>query len=197
MHNQLAIQNKNNIPFFSTENIGISRGTDKKWINQYSALFCVLNNIGQIVTWRLTSSVMFSSVEGLLVTLRDRLAKQGVKVKEFYVDNCCSWRLKLQSVFGPDLRVVLDIFHAVKRIGDKIPKRHELRSACMDELRMVLRDPSDRGLERTMATPAPGWLNIIQGSTHAYMHIYNHIHTLHTYIYIYTCILTYTQTCMH
>ena len=148
------------IPFLSTENIGISRDTDKKWINQYSALFCVLNNLGQIVTWRLTSSVMFSSIEGLLVALQERFVKQGVKVKEFYVDNCCSWRLKLQSVFGTDLRVVLDIFHAVKRIGDKIPKRHELRSACMAELRLVFRDPSDRGLERTMATPAPGWLNI-------------------------------------
>lgn len=162
-----------------TENIGISRDTDKKWINQYSALFCVISNLGQIVTWRLTSSVMFSSVEGLLVALQDRLVKQGVKVKEFYVDNCCSWRLKLQSVFGPDLRVLLDIFHAVKRIGDKIPKRHELRSACMAELRMVFRDPSDRGLERTMATPAPGCLNI----HHACMH--SNIHT---------CICTYINT---
>ena len=85
MHNPLAIHNNNNIPFFSTENIGISRDTDKKWINQYSTLFYVLNNIGQIVTWRLTLSVVFSSVESLVIAFCDRLAKQGMKVKELYV----------------------------------------------------------------------------------------------------------------
>ena len=57
------------------------------------------------------------------------------------------WKAKLQSVFGPDLKIFLDIFHAVKRIGEKIPKRHELRVACMEELRMVFRQPSDRGAE--------------------------------------------------
>ena len=77
-------------------------------------------------------------------------------MKEFYVDNCCTWRAKLQSVFGPHLKVSLDIFHAVKRIGEKIPKRHELRVSCMQELRMVFRQPSDKGIERTMTTRASG-----------------------------------------
>ena len=119
-----------------------------------------MNNLGQIVTWKFTSNLMFSSVEGLLVALCDRLDKQGVIVKEFYVDNCCSWKLKLQNVFVPDLRVIHNIFHAVKQIGDKIPKHRELRSACMEGLRLVFRYPSDRGLERTMVTPAPGRLNL-------------------------------------
>lgn len=129
---------------------------DKKWVSQYNALFCVLNDVGQIVTWRLTSDLSFATVESFLVTLRDRFCKQGVTVKEFYVDNCCTWRAKLQSVFGPHLKVSLDIFHAVKRIGEKIPKRHELRVSCMQELRMVFRQPSDKGIERTMTTPSPG-----------------------------------------
>lgn len=129
-------------------------------MNQYSSLFCVLNHLGQIVTWRLTSDLTFANVEYLLVALRDRLCQQGVTVQEFYIDNCCTWRSKLQSVFGPQLRVLLDIFHAVKRIGEKIPKRHQLRSSCMEELRMVFRDPGDRGTERKKATPAPGWLRI-------------------------------------
>ena len=130
-------------------------------MNQYSALFCVLNNLGQIVTWKLTSDLSFGNIECLLVALRDRFLQQGVVVREFYIDNCCAWRSKLQSVFGPHLRVLLDIFHAVKRIGEKIPKRHELRSVCMEELRMVFRDPSDRGIERNKATPAPGLVTLI------------------------------------
>jgi hypothetical protein len=112
--------------------------------------------MGQIITWRLTPDQSFACVEGALVALRDRFVKQGVTVKVFYIDNCCTWRSKLRSVFGSELRVMLDLFHAVKRIGDKISKKHELRSACMEDLRMVFRNPSDRGLQRTMATPAPG-----------------------------------------
>ena len=81
MHNQLAIHNNNNIPFFSTENIGVSRDTDKKWINQYSTLFCVLNNIGQIVTWRLTLSVVFSSMESLVKSLLRQVGKAGCESK--------------------------------------------------------------------------------------------------------------------
>ena len=83
-----------------TGNIGISRDMDRKWITQYSGLFCVLNHLGQIVTWRLTPDQSFASVERFLIALRDRFLQQGVMVKEFYVDNCCTWRSKLQSVFG-------------------------------------------------------------------------------------------------
>lgn len=57
-------------------------------------------------------------------------------------------------VFGRDLKVYLDIFHAMKRVSEKIPKRHRLRQECMDEWRLVFRDPSDRGKERHMATPS-------------------------------------------
>ena len=52
----------------------------------------------------------------------------------------------------------LDIFHAVKRISDKIPKRHPLRNDCMRDLSMVFRDPQDSGESRLMDTPAPSVL---------------------------------------
>lgn len=76
-------------------------------------------------------------------------------MSEFYVDNCCAWRRQLQQVFGSELKVCLDIFHAVKRVGEKIPKRHPLRGSCMEEWQMVFRDPSDKGKERHMMTPSP------------------------------------------
>ena len=119
---------------------------------------------------------MFSTVEALLVGLSDRLIAQGVNVKEFYIDNCCAWRAKLQSVFGPGLTVLLDIFHAVKRVGEKIPKRHELHSACMEELRMVFRHPADRGAVRHLATPSPGRLNI-------HMYIYRSYDNILTWLW--------------
>lgn len=100
----------------------------------------------------------FSNIEDHLVLLRDRLSMQGKKVTEFYIDNCCAWRCKLQQVFGFELRVCLDVFHAVKRISDKIPKRHPLRHECMKDLSVVFRDPSDRGDSRLLETPSPATL---------------------------------------
>ena len=95
----------------------------------------------------------FENVLEQLMMLKRRLDEQGSQLKEFYVDNCCSWRKKLQQVFGPHLLVYLDIFHAVKRVTEKISKRHTLRSACIQELKMVFRDRTDVGPERTKPTP--------------------------------------------
>ena len=103
-------------------NIGLSRDFDHRWITQYNSLFCVTNEGGQVVTWELTRSVAFSYVEDILLKLKDRLDKQGKSVKEFYVDICCSWRAKLQQVFGKNLKVYLDLFHAVKRVSSTISK---------------------------------------------------------------------------
>ena len=108
-----------------------------------------------MVTWKLTKNMTFSNIEGHLISLRDRLSMQGKKLTEFYIDNCCSWRCKLQQVFGTELSVRLDVFHAVKRISDKIPKRHPLRHDCMKDLSVVFRDPADRGESRLMDTPSP------------------------------------------
>ena len=81
--------------------------------------------------------------------------KQGKQIVEFYTDNCYAWRNLLQSVYGTGLHVCLDIFHAVKRVSDKIPKRHPLRHECMNEFSMVFRDATNKGIERTKATPEP------------------------------------------
>ncbi len=45
-----------------------------------------------------------------------------------YVDICCSWRPKL---FGENLMVYLDLFHAVKRISSTVSKKHPLHYECI------------------------------------------------------------------
>ena len=92
-------------------------------------------------------------VEDVMHALYTRLQRQGVTLQEFYVDNCCALRLKLQTIFGSQLKVYLDIFHAVQRISKKIPKRHPYHSECIKCLTLVFRHPSDRGPTRTMSTP--------------------------------------------
>lgn len=135
----------------------MAREFDSRWITQYGALFCITNGKGQVVTWKLTKDLTFSNVEGHLCALRNQLCAQGKTLNEFHIDNC-SWRNMLQHVYGTHLNVRLDIFHAVKRVSDKVPKRHPLRHECMNEFSMVFRDPTDRGAERTKATPAPAVL---------------------------------------
>jgi hypothetical protein len=139
--------------FKSIANIGVLRDADRKWVKQYSGLFCVLNQDGEVLTWKLTKSLKFASVEEQLICLQQRLLKQGKCVHEFYIDNCCVWRKKLQQIFGSTLKVLLDLFHAVQRITIKMSKRHPLNSHCVNDLRLVFRDPTDSGHDRMKATP--------------------------------------------
>lgn len=80
-------------------------------------MFCVLNSVGQVVTWKLTRGLSFDEIAPALRLLNERLRGQGVLVSTFYVNICCSWRKKLVDVFGQQLNVYLDIFHAVQRIS--------------------------------------------------------------------------------
>ena len=61
---------------------------------------------------------------------------------------------KTANLFGQEMQVYLDIFHAVQRVG-KIPKRHELRYECTEVFRLVFREPTDLGKNRTKPTPEP------------------------------------------
>ncbi len=48
------------------------------------------------------------------VVLGQRLSEAGTKPTIVSVDNCCTVRNKLQSLFGDDIIVYLDIFHAAQ-----------------------------------------------------------------------------------
>ena len=141
--------------FRCVSNIGTVRSADNRWVKQYSGLLCVLNGDGEVLSWKLTKSLSFASMEDVLCTLKERFRRQGKNLEEFFIDNCCTFRSKLRSVFGDNLRVYLDIFHAVQRVSAKIPKKHPYRQECMRDLRLVFRDPTDQGPVRTKVTPPP------------------------------------------
>lgn len=108
----------------TTENIGFCRIGDNRWITQYEALFCVLNAKGQVLTWRLTPRLSFAEIEGDLVALK-RLTPLTRRELERVLHR------ELFQVFGGHLIVYLDIFHAVKRFSEKVPKWHPLRWECI------------------------------------------------------------------
>ena len=128
---------------------------DNKWVTQYNGLFCVFNSDGIFLTWKLTKSLAFEDVDNVLIGLQKRLESQGKQIEEFYIDNCCSLRMKLQGVFGTHTKVHLDIFHAVQRVSQKMPKRHPYHSAYLHSLRMAFRDPTDQRDIRNKPTLSP------------------------------------------
>jgi hypothetical protein len=55
--------------FKSVSNIGLVRLADKKWIKQYSGLFCILNADGEVLSWKLTKKLSFEHMN-LLWSMR-------------------------------------------------------------------------------------------------------------------------------
>ena len=96
-------------------NIGYLR-EDSKWISQYDGLF--IGN-GQVST----KGTSFAHVKSLL---QDLLKRPHQQIKTIYVDGCCKLRAKIKSVFGPNIMVKLDLFHAVQRITKTLSKKHTL-----------------------------------------------------------------------
>ena len=131
-----------------------------KWVRLYDSLFIVMNEAGVVMSWQLCKGTSFSAVEGLLHRLKDRLVTLGCSIGQFHIDNCCQWRAKLQSVFGNDTSVKLDLFHAIQRFTSKIPRKggrgsalRKLRSRLISNFKLIIRDPTDQGKTRKKPTP--------------------------------------------
>ena len=106
--------------FKVSSNIGF--WCDGKWIQLSDSLFIVMNKIGVVLSWKLCKGTGFYNVQDLLISLKERLNNQGCLISYFYVDNCCQWRQKLNSVFD-GVPGKLDPFRAIKRVTSKIPKK--------------------------------------------------------------------------
>ena len=133
-------------------NVGYFR-SDKTWVTQYRSLFIVLNERGQVLTWQFTKSEVTSEVSHLLEGLRCRLRMQNAAVQQVILDDCCKWHPFLQSMFGMQVQVKLDIFHAVQRITRTISKAAPFYRVILNDLRTVFRAVGDIGVKRSLPTP--------------------------------------------
>lgn len=136
-------------------NIGVKRKSDNKWETLYDSLFCVMNEKGQVMGWQFTKGTSFEHVRNLLQGIKGRCDKKKQIVQTCYIDNCCAWRGKLQSIFTTNCSVKLDLFHAVSKVVTVIPKRHPFHGACSKDLTQSLRSSDDYGPVTKKATPRP------------------------------------------
>ena len=139
--------------FKVASNIGYQR--EQMWITQYDSAFIVVNENGQVLCWQLTKSNSLNEVKTLLHNLKRRHESAGKPISYICFDNCCQVRAKLAEIFGSNVTVALDLFHAIQCTTRKISVKYEHSSACMDEFAKCFRATGDWGTSRTVSTPEP------------------------------------------
>lgn len=147
---------KNDHTFKASANVGYWE--HKVWKKMFDSLFIVMNEKSEILGWQLTKGTSLDKVKGLLQGLKLRLAESSLE--GCVVDNCCTVRKKLQGIFGESINVKLDIFHAIQRIVQKIPKRSgsvlkNTRRTLLKDLTLCFRQQDDIGSTRKKPTPCP------------------------------------------
>ena len=155
--------------FKSITNIGIYQPNGSggfKWVKQFKSLFIVLNDNGQVLSWQFADDTSIDTVFELLGEIKTRLNVKQEILKEIYVDDCCKVRYKLQNIFGQDVLVKLDLFHAMQRITKKASKRHPLFNDFVTSLKNVFRNPNDIGEVRLQNTPEP---QVLQDNINAFV----------------------------
>ena len=136
--------------FRVSRKIGYLDSVSGKFIKQYNALCFVMNGKGQIVEYKLTGSTKLSEIKDVLVKIKDRLS---VPLTLMIVDNCCAVKNILRGIFGEQLQVKLDLFHAVQRFTSTMEKHTPLRRQLSREYGLVFRSVKDMNKERKMHTP--------------------------------------------
>ena len=139
--------------FKISRNVGLVRETDSKFLTQFKQLFVSLNEIGEVVAWKLTKSTALSEVEDLLIDLKKRNLVKGKTVKLVCVDDCCHVRNKYEKIF-PGVDVKLDLFHACQRITKTFTRSNALHNDINRDFIQIFRDNNDLGETRTKHTPS-------------------------------------------
>lgn len=110
-----------------------------------------MNQDGQVLTWQLTNSTAFAEIENVLKDLKER----APHINTIYIDDCCKLRRKIKSVFGSDVSIKLDLFHATQRITRTLRKKSPLVHHCTQDLHLVFRESGDCEDRRMSDTPSP------------------------------------------
>ena len=141
-------------------NIGVIRPCTGKWETQYSSVFIVLNEEGQVVGWQLTKGESLNEVDKLLTNLLVRWKEKTAEPPEMViVDNCCKSRKHVQNIMGQKVKVFLDLFHAIQRVTMKISKRHPFGAIAASDFAKCFRSNGDLGATRTCETPDPATID--------------------------------------
>eukprot|EP00794_Sanderia_malayensis_P009384 gene9384-10373_t len=134
-------------------NIGVHQEADSKWLRLFNSLFIVMNENKEVLTWQLTKREKFNVVSDMLMNLKNRMDKSPTRLQYFVIDNCCKWENKIKELFGQNVKVKLDLFHALQRLTRTLEKSNPYQNRICQDLRSIFRQEGDSRQFRTMATP--------------------------------------------
>ena len=124
-----------------------------KFVNQFGKLFIILNENHEVVDWRLTRTTGHTEIKDLLAKVKSRTE---TTLAYIIIDDCCKEKNLYETVFGMEVEVKLDLFHAVQRIVRELPDKNSVPSLKFSkEFGLVFRDQKDQEATRTMPTPSP------------------------------------------
>ena len=133
--------------------------SNQKWIKLYNPVFIVMNEENKALAWQLTRGTSIDTVQSLLTGLYQRHQNAQQEIEGIIIDNCCTVKTKINAIFGSRVLIKLDLFHAIKRILEKIPRKEvtselrEVSQVMIKDLRLCFRDEKDIGLTRKKLTP--------------------------------------------
>ena len=139
--------------------IGIYRTADNAFVKQFENLFIILNEDREIVGWRLTKSTGHDQIKDLLEGVCHRLNTAKATLQYIIVDKCCGSGGEAnfyKTIFGNDVDIKLDIFHAVQRVVQRFPQKHTNEGLAFGrEFGQIFRKDGDENKEHTEDTPSP------------------------------------------
>ena len=75
--------------FKVSKHIGIIRGSDSVFVPQLQNLYVGLNENGEVVMRRLTTSTSCDEIDDLVLDFKERLTISGDTLEMIVVDDCC------------------------------------------------------------------------------------------------------------
>eukprot|EP00794_Sanderia_malayensis_P001927 gene1927-2189_t len=109
--------------------------------------------------WRLTRSTSHEEVKDLLENIKLRLDAKGIILDCINVDKCCGAGGEskfYKEIFGSDVPIKLDIFHAVQRIIRPVLTKYSIEKKQFGkEFGLIFRYDGDTDKTRKRETPPP------------------------------------------
>ena len=122
--------------------------------NQYAAYFIVLNQDGLVVAHAPTQT---QSLKNEAVSMLEKLSSKN-KIKRVFTDRCCEEKNIIQSIFGSNTIVNLDIRHFNDRINRTL--RHgkmskDEKANFRNDVSLLTRQKHDKNVKRQYETACP------------------------------------------
>ena len=104
--------------------------------------FIAMDEERNVVGWKLTKGEGHAEARSCLDEIKARLKSP---LQYVLVDNCCSSRYLYIAVFGENIVVKLDVFHAVQRLCKCISKKDPNKAYISSKLGLFVRQSDDQG----------------------------------------------------